>query len=67
MGSQLVLEARLVLGTDAAASSLLGGKRPEDAVELTGPDSSPGQGSFSPHDGQNLKSGCSFVPHWGQK
>lgn len=24
-------------------------------------------GSFTPHDGQNLKSACNFEPHWGQK
>lgn len=62
-----MLEARFVLTTDVAASSLLGGERLKGAVELTGPDSSTRQGSFSPHDGQNLKPGCNFVPHWGQK
>lgn len=62
-----MLEARLVLNIDGAASSLLGGERLKDAVELTGGDSSMGRGSFSPHEGQNLKSGCNFVPHWGQK
>lgn len=60
-----MLEATLVLGTEAAASSCLGESSRKDAVELSG--SSPGQESFSPQDGQNLKLGCSFVPHWGQK
>lgn len=67
VGLQIVLEATLILTDDAAASSLLGGERLEDAAELPGPDSSTRQGSFSPHDGQNLKPGCNFVPHWGQK
>lgn len=63
-----MLEVRLALTTDVAAASVfLGGERLKDAVELTGTDSSAGQGSFSPHDGQNLKPGCNFVPHWGQK
>lgn len=65
VGSTLVLEAtRLVLTTDSAASPLLSGVRLKEAVELTVIGSSgPGPGSFSPHDGQNLNSGCNFIPH----
>lgn len=58
--------AGLFSSADAASSFPLG-DRAEDAVKLTGAGSPLGHGSFSPHDGQNLKVGCSFVPHWVQK
>lgn len=62
VGAQLVLEARLVLVTDSSVH--LDGERFKDRAEITGPGSSSEEdGSFSPHEGQNLKPGCNFVPH----
>lgn len=67
MASQLLVEARLGLTKDVAASSFLDEETPEEVGEFTDQDTSVGQGSFSPHDGQNLKFGCNFIPHWEQK
>lgn len=66
MDSQLLAEARLGLTKDVAASSFLDGDTVE-VDEFTVEDTSAAQGNFSPHDGQNLKFGCNFVPHWEQK
>lgn len=60
-----VLVLQLVLAADRTAV-FLGGERLKEATDFTGPGSSR-QGSFSPQEGQNLNSGCSFDPHWGQK
>lgn len=64
VGSGLGLKARLVV--EAAVPSFSGAEKPKEAAIRTGTSSSWGQGIRSPQDGQNLKSGCSFVPHWGQ-
>lgn len=63
LSSQLVLGVRLGLTTDVAA----GFPREEEKLKFTDLNGLSGPGSFSPHEGQNLNSGCNFVPHWGQK
>lgn len=61
VGSQVKVEGGLELITAGFVSSF------KETAEIWSPASSGELGSFSPHDGQNLKSGCSFVPHCGQK
>lgn len=56
----------LVLSTAVPIPSILSGETLKVGAS-SGPEVSEGKGSFWPHDGQNLKLGCSFVPHWGQK